>query len=55
MGKQNLAGNHEVFFGCGCCGGGIHQTKVISRLSRRRIIGDGIAGVVAATTLGGIT
>jgi carbonic anhydrase len=51
MGEQVMAGEHG-FFSCGCCVDGIHQTQAISRLSRRRFLETGIAGVMAATTLG---
>jgi carbonic anhydrase len=52
MGKQVLDGEHGALFGCGCCVDGIHQTRAISRLSRRRFLETGIAAVMAATTLG---
>src|SRR6266699_1377045 len=50
--SEHLAGNHGGFFGCGCCGGGTHQRKAASLFSRRRFLGTGLVGVMAATTLG---
>lgn len=52
IGEGKLARNRQVLLGCRCCDGGIHQANVVSRLSRRRFLGTGIAGLLAATTLG---
>jgi carbonic anhydrase len=52
MSKRVTAGEHRAVFGCGCCVDGVHQTRAISRLSRRRFLETGIAGAMVVTTLG---
>jgi carbonic anhydrase len=52
MSEPDFAENHRVFRSCSCRGGGVRQAEAISRLSRRRLMWTGMAGAMAATTLG---
>jgi carbonic anhydrase len=52
MSAPDFAEDQAGFFECSCCGGSLHQAKAVGRLSRRRLIWAGMAGAMAAATLG---